>query len=93
MCRLRRIVGGLRVNLISSGVRWYRRELCCDGKCEVNAFNQLEIEGEPLLESCDECNALIVNWETLTNSFLTFDNRVVCRKCLKKAVDFPKELL
>ena len=50
----------------------------------MNVFNQLEIEGEPLLESCDECNALIVNWETLTNSFLTFDNRVVCKKCLKE---------
>ena len=55
----------------------------------MNGFNQLEIEGEPLLESCDECNALIVNWETLTNSFLTFDNRVVCKKCLKESVDFP----
>jgi len=59
----------------------------------MNVFNQLEIEGEPLLESCDECNALIVNWETLTNSFLTFDNRVVCRGCLKKSLDFPTENL
>lgn len=59
----------------------------------MNVFNQLEIEGEPLLESCDECNALIVNWETLTNSFLTFDNRVVCKKCLKESVDFPEEIL
>ena len=59
----------------------------------MNVFNQLEIEGEPLLESCDECNALIVNWETLTNSFLTFDNRVVCKKCFKESVDFPEEIL
>jgi hypothetical protein len=47
----------------------------------MNVWNQIQIEGEPLLESCDVCNALIVNWDTLTNSFLTLDNRVVCKKC------------
>jgi hypothetical protein len=58
----------------------------------MNVWNQQQIEGEPLLESCDECNSLIMNWETLTNSFLTFDNRVVCKKC-KENIDFPAEIL
>jgi len=37
----------------------------------MNAWNREQIEGEPLLESCDFCNALIVNWETLTNCWVT----------------------
>ncbi len=58
----------------------------------MNAWNREQIEGEPLLESCDFCNALIVNWETLTNCWVTFDNRIICKNC-KKAVDFPAEIL
>jgi len=55
----------------------------------MNAWNQRQIEGESLLESCDCCNALIVNWHTLTNSFIMFDNRVVCRNC-KQNLDQSK---
>lgn len=58
----------------------------------MNAWNREQIEGEPLLESCDFCNALIVNWETLTNCWVTFDNRIICKNC-KKDVDFPAEIL
>lgn len=48
----------------------------------MNEWNRQQIEGEPLLESCDVCNKLIFNWETLTNSHISFDNKIVCGHCL-----------
>ena len=47
-------------------------------------FNELLTDTEGLLESCDFCNALIVNWETLTNCWVTFDNRIICNNCRRK---------
>lgn len=50
----------------------------------MNAFNLHELtnnDPDGLLESCDFCNALIVNWETLTNCWVTFDNRITCNNC------------
>jgi len=58
----------------------------------MNAFNRKEIENDDsgLLESCDNCNALITNWEILNNSFLTESGSIICRNCheatLKKFV-------
>lgn len=52
----------------------------------MNAWNKEQIENEPLLESCDFCNSLIVNWETLTNSTVAEDGRIICEKC-KKEID------
>jgi hypothetical protein len=50
----------------------------------MNKFNEIQLanDSEGLLESCDFCNRLIINWETLTNCWVTFDNRISCRKCL-----------
>jgi len=49
----------------------------------MNAFNAQELANDPdgLLESCDVCNALIVNWQTLTNSFILTNGKIVCIKC------------
>jgi hypothetical protein len=49
----------------------------------MNAWNLQEIGGEPLLESCDFCNVIIINWDTLLNSFVTFDGRIACKNCFK----------
>lgn len=48
----------------------------------MNEWNRQQVEDEPLLESCDVCNKLIFNWETLTNSYISFDNKIVCGHCL-----------
>lgn len=50
---------------------------------DMNAFNAHELANDQdgLLESCDKCNALIVNWETLNNCWITFDNKIVCKRC------------
>lgn len=52
----------------------------------MNEFNRIELENDEdgLLESCDFCNALIVNWEALTNSIVTFDGKISCRRCAEE---------
>lgn len=52
----------------------------------MNAFNSQELQNdtEGLLESCDNCNALIVNWEVLTNCTITFDGKIICRRCAEE---------
>jgi len=52
----------------------------------MNQFNKQELQNDEtgLLESCDACNKLIINWDTLTNCFLTFDNKIVCLRCKKE---------
>ena len=57
----------------------------------MNAFNAHELASDPdgLLESCDVCNALIVNWDTLTNSFVLPDGKIACKKC-KHELTFDK---
>jgi hypothetical protein len=49
----------------------------------MNAFNAQELANDPdgLLESCDFCNAFIINWNTLTNSFVTFNSKIACKRC------------
>lgn len=56
------------------------------GKNQVNSWNlrQLLEEEEGILESCDECNGLILSFETLNNSHLTFDGKVLCKKCMEE---------
>ncbi len=49
----------------------------------MNEFNRLQMALDPsgLTESCDVCNAVIVNWRYLQMSFLTWDGRIVCNNC------------
>ena len=49
----------------------------------MNAFNaqQLERDDSGLLESCDNCNRLIINWEVITEAVLGFDGKVRCKRC------------
>jgi hypothetical protein len=49
----------------------------------LNAFNELvlSLDTTGLIESCDCCNQLIYNWDTLTNCFVSFDNKIVCQRC------------
>ena len=52
----------------------------------MNAFNRTILETDSLftdsvVESCDECNKLITNWITFTNSFITESGLVVCKSC------------
>lgn len=56
----------------------------------MNAFNKQELEQDTdgLLESCDFCNALIINWEILNNSTITFDGKIKCKRCVKIDTDF-----
>lgn len=51
----------------------------------MNAFNKRELEQdtEGLLESCDFCNALIINWEILNNCIVTFEGKIKCKNCVK----------
>ena len=52
----------------------------------MNNWNlrQLLKDEEGILETCDECNGLIFSFETLNNSHLSFDGRVLCKQCRKK---------
>lgn len=52
----------------------------------MNNWNlrQLLEDEESILENCDECNGLILSFETLNNSHLTFDGKVLCKKCMKE---------
>ena len=52
----------------------------------MNKWNKNQIIDEPLIESCDHCNKLIFNWNTLGNSFVTVNGKIVCENC-KKDID------
>ena len=49
----------------------------------MNEFNRLQMALDPngLTESCDLCGAVIVNWNYLQMSFLTWDGKIVCNNC------------
>lgn len=51
----------------------------------MNAFNEKELleDESGLLESCDFCNSLIINWEILSNSVVTFEGKISCRRCVE----------
>jgi len=59
----------------------------------MNAFNAQQMADDEcgLLESCDECNKLIHNWDCMSMSFVTEDSRIVCGFCrtelFKKSLD------
>jgi hypothetical protein len=49
----------------------------------MNEWNRLQMALDPLglTESCDRCNALIINCDWMEMSFLTFDGQIVCNNC------------
>jgi len=49
----------------------------------MNAFNaqQLERDESGLLESCESCNRLIINWDWLSEAVVCEDGNIRCKKC------------
>lgn len=49
----------------------------------MNAFNRETLSADPegFLESCDNCNAFIFNWHWMSQSFVAFDGRILCKRC------------
>lgn len=52
---------------------------------------QMALDPSGLTESCDRCNALIINWNWMGQAFLTLEGKIVCNNCrgelLKETVD------
>lgn len=59
----------------------------------MNEWNRLQMEDDPsgLMESCERCGSLIINWDWMQMAFLTFEGKIVCNNCrgeiLKEKID------
>ena len=55
----------------------------------MNAFNcqQMELDERGLTESCDACNRLILNWDSVGDAAIlaTDGAKILCHCCLDKA--------
>jgi hypothetical protein len=49
----------------------------------MNEWNKMQLALDPdgFVESCDRCQALIINWHWMGNAFVTFDGKIVCNNC------------
>ena len=50
----------------------------------MNEWNrlQLALDDSGMIESCDCCNALIVNFSWMGNSFVDWSGEILCKKCV-----------